>query len=54
MQAMMAEMLNFSLCLMSAWMVGKVEAPAKANITEPKACNHFIVNLSTLKFNTLK
>ena len=41
MQAMMAEMLNFSLCLMSAWMVGKVEAPAKANITEPKACKHF-------------
>ena len=28
----MAEYLNWSLCFMSAWIVGKVEAPAKANI----------------------
>ncbi len=34
---MMADTLNFSLLLMSAWMVGKVEAPAKANMTDPKA-----------------
>ena len=37
MQAMVAEMLNFPLSLMSAWMVGKVEAPAKANMIEAKA-----------------
>ena len=28
---------NSDLFLMSAWIVGKVEAPAKANITELKA-----------------
>lgn len=28
---------NFSLFLMSAWMVGNVEAPAKLNIMELKA-----------------
>ena len=35
--AMMAEMLNLLLSFMSAWMVGKVEAPAKANMMDPKA-----------------
>ena len=29
--------MNFPLSLMSAWMVGKVEAPAYANIIEEKA-----------------
>ena len=35
--AMVAEMGNLLLSFMSAWMVGKVEAPAKANIMDPKA-----------------
>ncbi len=37
MQAMMAEVLNLSLRRMSAWIVGKVDAPAKANMIDPKA-----------------
>ena len=28
---------NWAFCFMSAWMVGKVEAPANANIIELKA-----------------
>ena len=47
--AMVAEMGNLLLSFMSAWMVGNVEAPANANIIEPKAgkkeitkvCFHF-------------
>ena len=35
--AMVAEMGNLLLSFMSAWMVGNVEAPANANIIEPKA-----------------
>ena len=35
--AIRAEMLNLLRSAMSAWMVGKVEAPAKANMMEPKA-----------------
>ena len=31
--------MNFPLSLMSAWMVGKVEAPAYANIIEENASN---------------
>ena len=35
--AMTADRLNLLLSFMSAWMVGKVEAPAKANMMDPKA-----------------
>ena len=35
--AMMAEMLNLLRSAMSAWIVGKVDAPANANMIEPKA-----------------
>ena len=35
--AMIADHLNWCLCFMSAWMVGKVLAPAKANIIVEKA-----------------
>ena len=38
-QAMTAEYENLSLSFMSAWMVGKVEAPAKANMMVEKALN---------------
>ena len=34
---MVAEIGNLLLTFMSAWIVGKVEAPAKANIMEPNA-----------------
>ena len=37
---MMAEMLNLLLSCMSAWIVGKVEAPANANMIDPKAEEH--------------
>jgi hypothetical protein len=37
MQAILMEVGNWSLCFMSAWTVGNVEAPAKANIIEAKA-----------------
>ena len=48
--AMIAEMLNLLRSAMSAWMVGKVEAPAKANIIELNAANIFgTVNLYTIK-----
>ncbi len=36
-QAALTDVGNWSLCLMSAWMVVKVEAPAKANMMEAKA-----------------
>ena len=35
--AMIAEMLNLLRSAMSAWIVGKVDAPANANMIEPKA-----------------
>ena len=38
--AMIAEYLNWPLCFISAWIVGKVLAPAKANIMLAKALTH--------------
>ena len=35
--AMIAEMLNLLRSAMAAWIVGKVEEPANANMIEPKA-----------------
>ena len=35
--AIVAEMGNLLLSFMSAWMVGNVEAPANANMMDPKA-----------------
>ena len=43
--AMVAEMGNLLLSFMSAWMVGNVEAPANANIIEPKAGKKEIIRL---------
>ena len=35
--AITADWLNLLLTFMSAWIVGKVEAPAKANMMDPNA-----------------
>ena len=42
--AMIAEMLNLLRSAMSAWIVGKVEAPANANMIEPKAGNKILLS----------
>ena len=42
--ARVAEIGNLLLCFMSAWIVGKVEAPAKANMMDPNAELCFILD----------
>ena len=42
--ARVAEIGNLLLCFMSAWIVGKVEAPAKANMMDPNAELCLILN----------
>ena len=48
--AMVAEMGNLLLSFMSAWMVGNVEAPANANIIEPKAGKKEIITKVCFNF----
>ena len=51
--AMVAEMGNLLLSFMSAWMVGNVEAPANANIIEPKAEKKEIIYYGFAEENNL-
>ena len=52
--AMMAEMLNLLRSAMSAWIVGKVEAPANANMIEPKAEFGGLAEIVSILFSPLK
>ena len=52
--AMVAEIGNLLLTFMSAWIVGKVEAPAKANIMEPNAEMDDFVLKEKLSFPTFE